>query len=685
LKHSILLVSFFLIFIFKAPSFSQDINQYVSIDTPAVWVDEKTIASETFALGKDDGTQYLLLDKQYRMSDVADDRYVHFAVKLQSPTAVEENAGISIDFDPSYQKIKIHHIRIIRGGEIIEKDDISKFDMYRLETDRERLIYYGEMQLSYLLTDVRVGDVIDYAYSISGKNPAIGPHFALNLQHQYSAPVQFAATRVLVPKGTSLSYKRQFGAIEPEVKTTSEYDIYEWNFKDLPELIADEGLPNWYFSYPLTQMSTFKSWREVGQYFAPFYATPDDIPTSILKIADDIRAKSDDPKVRLRQALDFVQREVRYLGIELGAGGYIPRAPETVLSRRFGDCKDVTVLLITILSALDIEAVPLLVNLDAKGGVAKEVPSYGAFDHVVVLAEVDGQKYVLDATDDQQLGSLDKLQQGDFDKGVIVSDDSPGMVDVVAPAPRYFKDIKDVYDLVSDPNTITLKTTSNYYMAHADRMLRWYEETDQKSAERSFLNYYKKQFPTIIQDGPLLFKRFDELGKVSIHVNYKIPKAWDVDAETGIKDFTVYAQDVQNDFPDFIRVERTSPYGVLHPVKTRQEIHFILNDKWELEDNRFTKKTEAFEYEHTSKFESYIYKSVFSYKTTSDHITPDNFQTAVSALDEIIDQNGVQLTWMPSLILGDFSEEQILYFVLVLLGLIVLISVIVIVKKGTMI
>jgi transglutaminase-like putative cysteine protease len=45
---------------------------------------------------------------------------------------------------------------------------------------------------------------------------------------------------------------------------------------------------------------------------------------------------------RALAAIRFVQDESRYLGIEVEEGTLRPDAPDAVLRRRFGDCKDKT-------------------------------------------------------------------------------------------------------------------------------------------------------------------------------------------------------------------------------------------------------------------------------------------------------------------------------------------------------
>ena len=66
------------------------------------------------------------------------------------------------------------------------------------------------------------------------------------------------------------------------------------------------------------------------------------------------RPAASDERERLLAAMRFVQSEVRYLALALGNGSYVPSPPELVLKRRYGDCKDKTLLALSLLKGLSI-------------------------------------------------------------------------------------------------------------------------------------------------------------------------------------------------------------------------------------------------------------------------------------------------------------------------------------------
>ncbi len=626
------------------PAFSQDIHKFVTTGSPSSWVKEQTIPTEHFKLsdGRDDA--FLLVDRQRRLTKSNTEKYSRFVQILRSSKGVEDNSTIQITFDPAYETLKIHHLTLTRDGKILDRLKLSDFDLYRLETDRNRLLYNGDLELAYVIPDVRIGDTLDYAYTVSGKNPAIGPHISASLDQQYSVAIQHLHRRILVADDIDVFWKSHQAAIEPTLTKVDGYTVYTWEYKNREGIIVDGKRPYWYFAYPETQLSSFQSWAEVGQYFAPFYAVSDDNLSVIKPIAEKIKLKANTKKEQLRLALDFVQREIRYMGIEIGAGGYIPRTPTTVLTNRYGDCKDMVLLLIHILEALDIEATPLLVNSYKRDKIEISIPRYNEFDHVIVYAKVDGKDYYVDPTRGQQLGNIDTFHQGSFGKGLIVSSDSVGIVTANPSKPDYFQDFEDTYDLISDPDTATLKSVTTYYMTEADSLNNWYKTDGLDAIEKEYLEYYQDIFPTIKQAKPMEIEIFEKEGKAIVTSYYSIPNVWELSDDQKVKTFSAYAEDLYSSIPKFVGAKRTAPYRISHPARVRYTLNMILDDSWNIKNKEKSFSVSAFDFKKSSIFSDNIYKQVYTYRTKTDHITPKEFSHTMSIIKDIRDILGVELT-----------------------------------------
>jgi tetratricopeptide (TPR) repeat protein len=133
---------------------------------------------------------------------------------------------------------------------------------------------------------------------------------------------------------------------------------------------------------------------------APLYVTDGLIaPGSPLaaEVAKITTAESD-PLKRAALALQLVQDKVRYLFKGMDSGNYVPQTPAQTWTLRYGDCKAKTLLLLSILHAMGIEAEPVLASSQLGDLLQDRLPSPGAFDHVFVRATIGGETLWLDGT-----------------------------------------------------------------------------------------------------------------------------------------------------------------------------------------------------------------------------------------------------------------------------------------------
>jgi hypothetical protein len=78
-----------------------------------------------------------------------------------------------------------------------------------------------------------------------------------------------------------------------------------------------------------------------------------------------------------------VSRNIRYVALEFGQSAIIPHDAGSVLARRYGDCKDHSVLLMALLKAKGIESEIVLIDADDKYTLST-VPRISQFNHVIV-------------------------------------------------------------------------------------------------------------------------------------------------------------------------------------------------------------------------------------------------------------------------------------------------------------
>jgi len=94
-----------------------------------------------------------------------------------------------------------------------------------------------------------------------------------------------------------------------------------------------------------------------------------------------------------------IQRETRYIGMEFGLYNWKPHASSVVWRNRYGDCKDLSNLVVAIFRNAGVIAYPALVRTRDRGMLDTAVTAQ-QFNHMVVYIPAAGAAYWLDPTDD---------------------------------------------------------------------------------------------------------------------------------------------------------------------------------------------------------------------------------------------------------------------------------------------
>ena len=97
--------------------------------------------------------------------------------------------------------------------------------------------------------------------------------------------------------------------------------------------------------------------------------------------------------------MHWINKQVRYVGLELGSNSIVPYSPREILAHGYGDCKDKATVLTTFLRQAGYQAFVALVWNDADEDIRPDVPGMDIFNHALVY--VDGPRPLwLDPTSD---------------------------------------------------------------------------------------------------------------------------------------------------------------------------------------------------------------------------------------------------------------------------------------------
>ncbi len=192
-----------------------------------------------------------------------------------------------------------------------------------------------------------------------------------------------------------------------------------WGLEDIPAVETEPRMPHWRAVAGRLMVSFFPSqvglrgknhasWRDVGRWYADLARAKRHPTPEIQQKVGELTAAAPSLLDKIEALAAFVQREVRYVAIEIGIGGYQPHAAQEVFTNRYGDCKDKATLLSTMLGEIGVESYYVLIH-SRRGVVEPAAPSALSFNHAILALRLPPDVPATDLhaiREDEQLGRL---------------------------------------------------------------------------------------------------------------------------------------------------------------------------------------------------------------------------------------------------------------------------------------
>lgn len=256
---------------------------------------------------------YLIVDNQENLDETA--TYQHLAVHLLSEDGVKSFAQLDFDFQPEYEQLEFHHIRIVRDGMVQERLPEARFEVIRREKDMHNALFDGSMTAFTILEDVRPGDVLSYAFTIRGINPIFAGNQHGFIRLGFSKPIRLMRRRLLWDSKKMNLRWRTLGSVShaPEFHAGTPLNEVEWTNYELSTVDIEKDTPGYFFDYPLLTWSSYSDWTDFCGWACKVYPDPGQLPGEMVSICNEIRGSSGSPEEEIANTLRWVQRNVRYL------------------------------------------------------------------------------------------------------------------------------------------------------------------------------------------------------------------------------------------------------------------------------------------------------------------------------------------------------------------------------------
>jgi transglutaminase-like putative cysteine protease len=591
------------------------------------------------------GLEYLVLDEQ---TDVATSANVHHvAYRVTADSCLSEGSQIDIGFDPEYQTLELHFLRLWRDGRPHDRLDLETVKTIQQERDLERLIYNGRLTALILMPDVRVGDVVEYAFTRRGRNPVLEGQFVDRVWRGWERPVRHQRYRLVGLSSRVIRARAvKTGAVTESVANAASPE-WTWEEHDVAPHVHDEGTPSWFVNVPYVELSEFSSWGHVVRWALPLYAAHEapEVRTTAARLTRQ-RGSAEDKVLAL---LDFVQRDVRYLGIELGPGSHQPRLPEQVLDRRFGDCKDKARLLCALLREIRVQADPVLVHSSRMGTISSDLPGPYSFNHVIVRVRIAGRDYWVDPTASSQRGRLESRGPTTASLGLVVAPGSQGLTRIPAERgslPRVM--VEETYDQRRYEDPARFVVVYRFLGEAADRQRSYLNGSTIEEVSRAYLSYFKDRYPDLVEKSPPRWADDESVNVVRLELRYELPRPWlplpgrknAFEADFTPRDLVVRMRQPPS-------LARKSPLSLDYPDSLNVTTTINLPDEWGFEPSEHRMDTSFVRFQARTQARGSTVRFSYDWDSIVDNVSPGKLSAYVADLESVRTMTASVLTRDP--------------------------------------
>ncbi|MBO0933245.1 DUF3857 domain-containing protein [Fibrella aquatilis] len=592
-----------------------------------------------------------LFDTQVHVDKQAS--FTRLVREVRTSTGVQNASDILVYFDPNYQRLTLHEVAIIRQGKRINKLVAGAVKVEPSETERSSFIYNGTYVASLLLTDVRPNDQITYAYTLTGQNPIFGGRYSQTTYFGAGDPLPNRHHALFVDASRKLAFKTEHTSLKPTVTRQGNLLVYEWQAFDNKPTVMEDYTPAWFNTEPRIQVSEWTSWANVANWAAGLMAPPP-LPPALRPLVDQWQKQAGGNPIRYaRQAVAFVQDEIRYVGIELGENSHRPHPPEQVFRQRYGDCKDKSLLLCTLLAANGTQASVALTSSYLTHSMPAQLPDPNVFNHAIVCTQLGGKPVWIDPTMTNQRGNDADFYCPAYCHALLakVGEQALRPIPVVGAGRIVMNETYRIPTSLVDSLAGQLAVHSTYTGRAANDMRSALAQQGKTSLEKSYLDYYQQSMSDQVVDteAPLTDTDDPVRNLVVTQERYRLTNVWQADSGSTAKRFEIRCRGFVNELRSITARQRKTPLALAYPYEIDYTVRLHLPEVWTVENDSWAIDRPAYSchFQKTHYPADSLVVLHFTYKNLRDHVALTDIATYRADIDKIDGDLALNLTQDP--------------------------------------
>ncbi len=223
-----------------------------------------------------------------------------------------------------------------------------------------------------------------------------------------TAAIERASYTIDIPSTIPIQFGVRNIDVEPTEEVRGNRTVYSWVLKDIPAMKREPNGPQYAEIAPYLVVSardfkisgkqgSLESWSSLGLWIHELWKGRDVLPQAEIDKVKALIADAPTQREQVRRIYTYLQKNTRYVSIQLGIGGWQTNEAKHTVSTKYGDCKALTNYMMAMLRAVGIEAYPALINLGHGVDVLADIPN-NRFNHVVLFVPLNGDSLFLECT-----------------------------------------------------------------------------------------------------------------------------------------------------------------------------------------------------------------------------------------------------------------------------------------------
>lgn len=387
-------------------------------------------------------------------------------------TVFNENGDRWAQFSEYYDNLKsittAEGILYDANGTQLKK--VKKKDMEDIKStsagtfmDDNRVKFHNFYQRTYPYT-------VEYTVEIAYRSTLFFPMWAPRASGGIA--VEKSSLSVVCPADYQFRYQSFLYNGEPVVVKEKNARTTTWSVANQPAITKEPYSPLWHEISTVIilgptefQVDNYKgnmmSWKDFGKFVYSLKVGRDQLPDNIKQAVHQLADGLTDPKQKISRLYKYMQENTRYVGIQLGIGGWQPFDAKYVATNGYGDCKALVNYMSSLLKEAGINSYYTLVRAGKYANyITSEFPSQ-QFNHVILCVPLQKDTMWLECTSQ----TMPAGYLGDFTEGrlALMIDESGGQL---VRTPEYGKkenqQTRSIKAVLESNGTLQVKANTNY-------------------------------------------------------------------------------------------------------------------------------------------------------------------------------------------------------------------------------